>query len=80
MDTDGTGIDINAAMLGAFQAEIAVAPGEPDVARLALSLTEEQHKELGERLNAVLREAATWDPVEGGKRVAVFLAIYDREP
>ncbi|HVU73675.1 MAG TPA: winged helix-turn-helix domain-containing protein [Mycobacteriales bacterium] len=80
MDTDGTGIDINTAMLGAFQAEIAVAPGEPDLARLALSLSEEQLKELSDRLDALLKEAATWEPVEDGKRVAVFLAIYEREP
>jgi DNA-binding transcriptional ArsR family regulator len=80
MDVDGTGIDINAAMLGAFQAEIAATgPEQRDISRLALSLSEEQDAELRERLNALLREAAAWDPVEDGKRVAVFLAIYARD-
>ena len=67
-------------LLGAFQAEIAATgPEQRDISRLALSLSEEQDAELRERLNALLREAAAWDPVEDGKRVAVFLAIYARD-
>ena len=79
MDTDGTGIDLTTAMLGAFQAEIATA-SEPDLNRLALSLSEEQHTDFTGRLHALLREAAQWEPVEDGRRIAVFLALYDREP
>ena len=79
MDTDGTGIDLTAAMLGAFQAEITTAT-DPDLNRLALSLSEDQHADFTGRLHALLKEAASWDPVEDGKRIAVFLALYDREP
>ena len=78
MDVDGTGIDITAAMLGAFQAEIAGATN-PDVNRLALSLSEEQYEDFTTRLHALLREAAAWDPADEGRRIAVFLALYDRE-
>jgi hypothetical protein len=67
------------AVLDAFRAEYFEAPtSERLYSRLALRLTHEQVEELQRRVIALVEEAASWGPVEGGEPWALFIAVHSR--
>jgi DNA-binding transcriptional ArsR family regulator len=67
-------------ILDAFLAEVAQVPdSDLDTSRLGLRLNAEHREELGERLDAILREFADRPPDDDGEDWSLFLAIH-REP
>ena len=71
--------DVTAAMVDAFRAELLESPVDTRKAsRLALRLTREQQVELEARLEALVEEAASWEPAPDGEPWALFVSMHER--
>jgi helix-turn-helix protein len=66
-------------VLDAFRVELLESPTDQRLwARLALRVSAERRAELQERLFALVDEAASWEPEEGGEPWALFVALHAR--
>ncbi len=76
-DDEAAAVRVSRAGTEAFIAELADAPDDVDMSRLALVITPERLREMETRIAAILDEYALHDDA-GGERWAVFVAYHRR--